>query len=269
MKSILLHAYDDSGLESRLQAAFDLARSFGGHLTCLHATPFEDYLAADPLVVAVLPEEFSTKMEKRRLEFQARVEPRLRAEGVNWDWVHIDERMSTALIRYSVVADVIVLSLAQRALVKDDPRPLAGVVSTGARAPVLAVPQSLPKLDTAGSVLIAWNGSPESAAAVRSALPILKQASDVRLLQVQDLFSPYPSDLAARYLARHGVEVEIMQRRPIDGSVSEIIQSTALQLGVSTIVMGAYGHSRLREFLLGGVTRDLLAKSQTPLLLAH
>lgn len=85
MKSILLHIYADSGLNSRLQAALDLARAFGGHITCLQATPFEDYLTADPLLVAVLPVQFSQKMEKRRLDFQARVEEGLKDEGVTWD----------------------------------------------------------------------------------------------------------------------------------------------------------------------------------------
>ena len=101
MKSILLHIHEDAGLEGRLQAAFDVARAFEGHITCIHATPFEDYLAVDPLVAAELPEEFSEKMKALRLDLQARIEERLRSEGVNWDWVHVDELMSTALVRAS------------------------------------------------------------------------------------------------------------------------------------------------------------------------
>src|SRR5688572_32684778 len=83
MKSILLHVYDDTGLESRMQAAFDLARAFGGHITCLHSTPFEDYLRNDPLMATRLPAEVSRKMERLREELQTRVEERLRVEGVN------------------------------------------------------------------------------------------------------------------------------------------------------------------------------------------
>ena len=94
MRSILVHIYDDAGLEARLQAAFDLARAFGGHLTCLHATAFEDYLATDPLMAAALPVEFSKKMRKAREALRARIEARLEAEDVSWDWVHRDEGMA-------------------------------------------------------------------------------------------------------------------------------------------------------------------------------
>lgn len=269
MRSILLHIYDDEGLESRLQAAFDLARLFAGHITCLHAIPFEDYLVADPLVVAELPEDFSEKMRKRRLGLQARTEERLRSEGVNWDWIHVDEMMSTSLVRWSVLADVIVLSIADRAVTRDDARPLAAKVATRAIAPVLAVPASFGRLQLETPVLVAWNGSPEAAVAMRAAMPLLQSAREVCLLEVEQDTSHYPRDLAARYLARHGVKTQLMQHRPIDDSVSGAISTVAEELGSGLIVMGAYSHSRLKEALLGGVTRDLVATSAIPLLLAH
>lgn len=269
MKSILLHIYEDSGLESRLSSALDLARAFGSHITCLHATPFEDYLAVDPFVAAALPEEFSRKMEKLRTELQHRVEERLRREAVSWDWIHRDELMSDALIRYSILSDVVVVSLASRAIERNDPRPVAATVATGSRAAVLAVPEQFGALDVDGPVLIAWNGSPEAAAAARASLPLLKRASKVVLLEVEDKLSRYPRDLVARYLSRHNVHVEIVQRRPIEDRVGLAIVEAASEVGARLIVMGAYGHSRVREFLLGGVTRTLIHNSPLPLLLAH
>ena len=104
---------------------------------------------------------------------------------------------------------------------------------------------------------------------MRAALPVLRLSPAVHLLEVEDKPAPYPRDLAAKYLSRHDVHVEISQRQPIDGSVSEAITAAALELDAGLIVMGAYGHSRLREFLLGGVTRDLIFGSGIPLLLAH
>jgi nucleotide-binding universal stress UspA family protein len=269
MKSILLHIYEDSGLDGRIRAAIDAARRFDGHITCLHATPIEDYLAVDPLIAAALPEEFSGKMEKLRIELQERVEDRLRRETVGWDWVHRNELISHALIRYSILADIVVVTLAGRALERHDPRPLAAAVATGSRAPVLAVPEAVDTLHVDSPVVIAWNGSPEAAAAVRAALPFLRIAPQVHLLEVEDRLSRYPRDLAARYLSRHGVHVEIVQRRPIEESVTRAIVEFAREAGAGLIVMGAYGHSRLRELLLGGVTRDLIGSSPIPLLLAH
>lgn len=269
MKSILLHIYDDTALESRLQAAFDLGRAFDGHITCLHATPLEDYLAVDPLVAARLPEEFSGKMRALRLDLQARIEERLRKEGVNWDWVHLDDLPSRALVGLSILSDIIVVSQAGTALFRDEPRPLAAAVATKARAPVLAVPQTLLQLEVEAPVVIAWNGSAESASAMRSSLPVLRRAGAVHILEVKERPSVYPHDFAARYLARHGIEAEIIQRPKIDGSVSAAIEQAAVELGAGLIVMGAYGHSRLREFLLGGVTHDLINGCRLPLLLGR
>jgi nucleotide-binding universal stress UspA family protein len=269
LQSILLHIFDDTGFESRLQAALDLARAFRGHITCLHATPLEEYLKVDPWVAARLPEEFSEKMKARRLALQAKVEIRLKGEGVEWDWLHLDDTMTRALVRYSIMFDVIVVTLARHAFEQDEPRTLAAAVATGARTPVLAVPEADERLRLDAPVVLAWNGSPEAAAAMRAALPVLRLSSAVHLLEVEDKLAPYPRDLAAKYLSRHGVHVEIAQRRPIAGSVSEAITTSALELGAGLIVMGAYGHSRLREFLLGGVTQDLIFDSRIPLLLAH
>ncbi len=268
MKSILLHLYDDVALDSRLGAAVDLARGFDGHLTCLHATPIEDYFTTDPLIALELPEEFSTKMTRRREALQSHVEARLRAEGIRWDWLHSGELMSTALIRASALADLVVVSLAEAALMRDDPRPLAAAVATGARTPVLGIPTGRAAFKFEAPALVAWNGSPEAAAALRAALPLLQRMPEVHLLEVEEKVPVYPRDRAARYLSRHDVHAEIICR-PRDGSVTETIRASARKLGVGLIVMGAYGHSRLTEALLGGVTRDLVTDSEIPLLLAH
>jgi len=269
MKSILLHVYDDTGLESRMQAAFDLARAFDGHITCLHSTPFEDYLRNDPFMATRLPVEVSRKMERLREELQAGAEERLRVEGVSWDWVHRDDLPSSSLARFSILSDVVVLSHAGPAMFKDEPRPLAAVVATRGRAPVLAIGEGLDRLRLDRPIVVAWNGSPEAAGAMRASMPLLRLARDVQLVEIEEKITPYPRDLAARYLARHGIEVEIVQREPVDGSIGKAIERAAFDIDAGMIVMGAYGHSRLREFLLGGVTRHLLGECGLPLFLAH
>lgn len=269
MRSILLHVYDDTAFESRLAVALDLARCMDGHLTCLHATPFEDYLATDPWVAARLPEEFSDKMKRLRVALQEKVESRLRSEGASWDWLHRDEQMATALIRYSILSDLVVVSLAGPAVERHEPRPLAAAVASAGRAPVLAVPEDVGSIRLDSPALVAWNGSPESAAAMRAAVPLLRRASGVHLLEIEEKIAHYPHDLAARYLSRHDIAVEIVQRRPLQGHISETLKAAVVEFGAEYVVMGAYGHSRLRESLLGGVTRDLTAASKVPLLLAH
>jgi nucleotide-binding universal stress UspA family protein len=266
MKSILLHVGEDSGYETRLSAALDLARAFEGHITCLHVTPLEVYVATDPYFASVIPEEFYTDLAERRAKLQRRIEERLRREDVSWDWVHLNAPVSESLIRYSILSDVVVVTLGGGA---NEPTPsLPATVATGSRAPVLALPEQFTSIDLDAPVLIAWNGSPEAAAAARAALPLLKR-SQVLLLEVEEEQQGYPRDLVARYLSRHGVHVEIVQRPPIEGRVGLAIVEAAVEAGAGLIVMGAYGHSRLREFLLGGVTRALIHNSSVPLLLAH
>ena len=269
MKSILLHVHDDNAMMARLEAAFGLARAFGGHITCLHATPYEEYLVTDPLVVAALPEEFSGKMARLRREIQERLESRIAAEGVAWDWVHVDSPMSTALTRASMLADVVVASLGAPALLRQDPRPLASAVAVGGGAAVLGVPEGLDPLRLDRPALIAWNGSPEAAAALRAALPILRIVPEVQMVEVAERLPEYPSDGAARYLSRHGIGADIVQRPKLDGSVSAALEQAARELGAGLIVMGAFGRSRLVERLLGGVTRELGERSRLPLLMAH
>lgn len=268
MRSILLHIYEDRGLETRIGAACDLARAFNGHITCLHATPFEDYFAADPLIASALPLEFSEKMRKRREALQERVEEELRGEGMSWDWVHLDELISDALIRFSPLVDICVISRSISSLYRDDERQIAGKLITGAASPVLAVPPGTERLDTAAPVVVAWNGSPEAANALRAALPLLKLAASVHIVRVEERLRAYPPDASARYLSRHDITAEIVQRPP-SGSIAETIVDAGREFGAGLLVMGGYGHSRLREFLLGGVTRDLLETSPLPLMIAH
>ena len=268
MKSILLHVYDDTALDSRLQAALDLARACDGHITCVHATPYEDYLAADPFVVAALSPGFSKKMERRRLELQARIEAKIGSDGLAWDWVHVDSPIADALIRFSALADLVVVSQASPAIYRDEPRAVVAPVATAAKTPVLVVPATATRLDVAAPAVVAWNGSPEASVALRWALPLLRLSEGVHVLIVKDRLEEYPSDAAARYLSRHGIEPEIVQR-PVGEGVGSAITAAAQEFGAGLIVMGAYGHSRMREFILGGTTRDMLERCAVPLLVAH
>lgn len=269
MKSILLHIYDDAGLECRLQAAFDLARAFGGHITCLHTTPYQDYLLVDPRLASALPVEFSDEMEAKRLAMQEKVERRLRLETIPWTWIHVDQPSADSLIKRSPLSDIIVLSLDDRTTEYGRSQTLVAAVATGALPPVLAMPASVDALDLNASMLVAWNGSAEASTALRAAVPLLQLAHSVHLVEVAERPSIFPADAGARYLSRHGIEAEIMQRQPVDGSISKAILLAALETNAGMIVAGAYGHSRLREFLLGGVTRSLLTESKFPLLFAH
>lgn len=122
------------------------------------------------------------------------------------------------------------------------------------------------------TVLFAWKDTVEAARALTAGLPFFKRATRVGLLAVDTEneagLAGQASDLAA-HLDRHGVKVEIVVVKGDNGRVGEIIREQASKISADVIVMGAYGHSRVRELVLGGATRDLMERSEIPLLLAH
>lgn len=270
MKSVLLHANQDAGLESRLQAALDLVRQFDGHLTCLHTTPYEAFITGDPFGGVYALPVVVDQLKRLEDEQRARLDAKLANEGVAWDWLQIDGPSVQAMLDRSRLADLVVLSLAARG---DDDEPalsLAATIAVHSRAPVLAVPEGTKGLDATGPAMVAWNGSPEVAHALRFALPMLRRASEVHVVTVtEEDCHPFPAVDGCRYLALHGVRSELREWPRNGRPVGEAILDAAASLGARYIVMGAYGHSRLREAVLGGVTRRMMRESPVPLLLGH
>ena len=123
-----------------------------------------------------------------------------------------------------------------------------------------------------GTVVAAWDGSAEAARAINDALIFLKQASRVVLLvgvlQDTDEETPRTEDMIA-HLQRHGVAAEPMLVDAKEGDVGRVLLGTAKDLGADLMVMGAFHHSRWREFILGGVTLTVLEEATIPLLMAH
>jgi nucleotide-binding universal stress UspA family protein len=268
MKSILLFANDDPGLESRLQAALDLARASGGHLTCAHATPYESFIMGDPFGGVYALPNVVEQLGRAEAEQRRRVEARLGAEGVSWDWVQSDGAPVQVVAELSPLADLVVVSLAS-AEGEGASVSLAADLAVHILGPVLAVPPQGHGFAVAGPAMVAWNGSAEAAHALRMALPLLRFASGVHIATVTEDDTRFPATDASRYLSRHGLASELIELAGDEAGAGDALLGCARGLDASCIVMGAYGHSRLREAVLGGVTRHMLRYSSIPLLLAH
>ena len=198
-------------------------------------------------------------------------ESRLGRGDVAWDWRSHDGNVVETLIEQSVLADLFVLSQPAAAGQRGGRRPLAivGDVVMYIRCPLLMVPRGAGQLDLDGPVVAAWNGSAEAAHALRMALPLLKRASGVHLVEVSGDSPRLAAREAAHWLLRHGIEVDVHEWPAKGRRVSAALLNAAAELSARYMVMGAYGHSRLRETVLGGVTRELIASSTLPLLMAH
>ncbi len=140
-------------------------------------------------------------------------------------------------------------------------------------APVLIAPEKGEPFSTPRTVMIAWNESVEAMRAIRCALPFLKQAELARIVVIDPpRHGPDRSDpggMLSQMLARHGIKCEIDVLSKTMTRVSDILNRHAADTESDMIVMGAYGHSRFREAILGGATRNMLEQATVPVFLAH
>lgn len=271
MKTILLPIDDQDGTEARLQAALDVARAQRAHLVCLQVTPPIAYVAASETGGFYAFPDVLDAVREAEAKLRAATEARLSREDVAWSYEHGEGDRAAMIVARGSLADLIVLTGGFGPHRAVDLLPLVGDVAIHARTPVLAVPAVPVGFDACGRALIAWNGSFEAGNALRAALPLLRQASAVNVLTVteDDAVMRFPAIDGCEYLSRQGLKAELHQVARNGLSIAAGLLEGVSRLGADYVVMGAYGHSRAREFLLGGVTREMLASCPVPLLLAH
>lgn len=265
MKNILVLIHDDPGQEARLQAALDVTRAVEGHLTCLEVAIVAPLVGDD---LGVSGGSLLLDMEcENEASHRARLKPRLAAEDVPWDWVETVDYLEPALEHAATLADLIVVNRELDSLPRPDMRSIAASLVVESRKPVLAVPEGTQGFDAADVALVAWDGSREAAAALAAAVPLLKLAAKVVLLEVDDGSVSMPAEEAAAYLSRRDIHAEV--ERDTGGPVATLLLSRADSGAYAYLVMGAFGHSRMTEAIFGGVTRRMLKESPIPILMAH
>jgi nucleotide-binding universal stress UspA family protein len=276
-KSMVVHLDNDRRCAERIDIAARLALEFDAHLTGL-------YLLRQPEIPGYARAEVGTEyLEGRLREWQQAQIERMTAQfheraaqaGVSGAEFRFDDRWpvdATAL--HARYADLLILGQTDR----DDDKSLVDpgfpgqtVLSSG--RPVLLIPCAgkFPSIGT--RVLVAWNGGREAARAVTDALPFLQLAAKVTVLAVNPGpnagHGEQPGADVALFLARHGVRVEASESHAGDVDVGAWLLSRAFDLEADLIVMGGYGHSRVREFAFGGVTRTMLGDMTVPVLMSH
>lgn len=273
MRSILLHVEDDSSLEARMETALSLARATSGHVTCLHATPIEAYVAFDTFGGVFVMEKVLEALGEQEAAVQARVEAKFRKEDVSWDYRKSTGAVTQVLLSYGALSDVIVTGRTHRDG-KSDRMSLGqlGDVIMKSRVPVLIPTDGGADFDPSGKAVIGWNDSYEAANAVRTALPLLKYASSVEVFRVEEPAKQqdglFPSTRLLEYLSRHDIHADLKIEPEVD-FVAAALLAAALDGGASYLVLGGYGHSRISEYVFGGVTRAMIEASPVNLVIAH
>lgn len=270
MKSVLVYVNDDSGLDARYQAALDLTRTLEGHLQCLRPNPYKPQMAFDGVTGMSIMYDISKYAREADLQLKAEIEKRLAGEDVPWDYREVNAEPARGLSRSSALTDVMVLSSCSGVQDNNLPLGILGDVIFNSNIPVVVQPDGVKKFEAAGPAVVAWNGSLEAGNALRAAVPLLKLASDVHIVVVEeDKDHDLPPLEASEYLSRYGIKSKIHELAADKSSVQAVLLSTIDTLDARYMVMGAYGHSRAREFFFGGVTRNLFWDCPVPLVVAH
>lgn len=274
LKDLLVHVDNSQTSASRVDAAIKLASQHGAHLTGLYVIPnivLPAYAEAQiPVEVIEIQEaEAQAQAEKAQAAFKQAVGS---ADcSADWDWLCLKGYADRHIISRAHYTDLVVLGQAEKSGIMSAGTELVNQVILGAARPVLFIPYIGVREPIGKQVLVAWNASKEAVRAVNDAMPILQAADNVQVLAVNAKSGEgdIPSADISQHLARHGVNAEAAQTLADDIDVGDALLSRASDLGIDLIVMGAYGHTRLRETILGGVTRDLLAHMTVPVLMSH
>ena len=275
-KSILTVVLGPDLRTEALDTAIRLARREGAHLDvlCLGVDRVQVGYYFDTASPALLEDGISRAREEAATAREA-ADARLAGEVV-------PSTVRAAVVQLGAIPEV-VGNTARYADLVVQPKPYGGESETEAaaileaalfegHAPVLVVPEMVP--DAIGKkVIIGWNESAEAVSAVRAALPVLREAASVEVLMVDppvhtSAQSDPGTDLC-RMLSRHGVKVSETVIARTMPRVSDMLLRHATENAADLIVMGAYGHSRFREAILGGATRDMLSETTVPVFMSH
>jgi len=283
IRKLLLPLTGTSAGEAALSTALLVARRWDAHLTALHVrVDARDVapLAGEGLSGAMI-EEMMTATERessdRSNAVRAMFDRFVMEHGVTVAEPHPGAGATANFNSFTGREDDLVAQLARLTDLTVVPHPEAGEDVSSSDAlhavlfesgrPVLIAPQvALPSVGN--RICVAWNGTAESAAAVLAAIPWMQRAQAVRLLSADEYQrrGPGARELAS-YLALHDIDAEIAQFRPLDKQVGAGLLTAAAEFGADMLAMGAYSHSRLRQLLLGGVTRHVLEHAALPVLM--
>jgi nucleotide-binding universal stress UspA family protein len=274
IKDVMVPLDGTAADEGRLAAANHIAEEFNGQITGLFLNVLPLTIVPEDGIGAVQAAELLQKARQAADRMQLRLTERL---------ARLQRPMQ--LRRFDILQDAVGDVAAREARTADafvglrpdgavgEPEHLVESVLFGSGRHIFLIPGRKPAKVIFDRVLVAWNGSRESARALAEALPYLHKAKATTVVVVDD--EPPTEEQATLgkdavdHLKHHHIKATLHHARLQNHDVGKTLVAEARRLEADLIVMGGYGHSRLREFLLGGATYELLHKAPVPLLLAH
>ncbi|MGI6852508.1 universal stress protein [Mesorhizobium sp. 1B3] len=265
-KTLLAVIQNKNDIERVLDHALPLASRLQGHVIGIHAEPMAlPYTTAIGFPDAEFMQVTSEVAKERAAELEKVFAARTSSAAVSAEWRTMESLSGDSALCALASARAADLVIAAQTDPAESTAQTANVdhllFETG--RPALFVPYAGPVTTVFRKILVAWNGTRESSRATFDALPFIMEADETEILTIDapdtggDLPESSGADIAAA-LARHCAHVTVANESSEGIGVSAVIENRAIEINADLLVMGAYGHSRLREFLFGGVTREVL-----------
>jgi nucleotide-binding universal stress UspA family protein len=276
IKDIMVHLDGSPEDEIRLDHGQALATAGRAHLIGIFTNQLPDLTVATPMDGGAAAIQVLIELQNQTVKdgdaTAKRLTERLAGLQVPTELRRFDERfgaLSRKVVDQARCADLFIATRcygeAKSPLWPD----LVEAVLFGSGRALLLVPPGRPRQGPIKTVLVAWNGSREAARALREGLPFIEQAARTVVLVVDPPPDTKPCVEVEGHLTRHGVVAEIAPANSQDRRVADVILDEAHSVSADLIIMGGYGHTRLREQVFGGATRDMLSAADSPLLVAH
>jgi nucleotide-binding universal stress UspA family protein len=276
-KSILTILTESDEVAPVLDAAVGVAEAAGAHLDVLcigiDRTQTGYYFAG---ATALMHDETLAQAQAEAARIEQSVRERLERTGLSWGveaLVAQSASVTTIVARRARYCDLVVLPKPYGEGQPADAPVIVEAAMFQGHAPVIVLAEDAPPVLAPEKVVVAWNDSPEAMEAVRRALPLLVGAKLVSVCTVaperHGSETADPGADLSRMLSRHGAHVEVTLVPQTLPRVSEVIARHVEDIDADMLVMGAYGHSRFREAILGGATRNMLEHARVPVFMAH
>lgn len=277
IKDILVHLDSDDAGAVVVDAAVKMAKAHDARLIGLYAgVPFD----IPSYVVAQLPPEV-IETHQKHVQESARstadaFEKACADNDISYDIRTGDWRdpVESIICTHARYADMVMIVQPENEILSGRAREVADHVVLRSGAPVVIVPRKPARTGAGARILIGWDGRRHAARAVKDAMPILAAAESVKILAVDPKpgvagLGDLPGADLAQYLATHGVKAEADHKASGSLRVGDVLLNEAAEIGADLIVTGAYGHARLGELILGGVTDTLMEEMTIPVLMSH
>jgi nucleotide-binding universal stress UspA family protein len=275
---MLLHCNDRRRIEALLAPTVSLAEKFQAHLIGLSVVPPIAVMSAGaPYGPPIVLDEHCKLYREENPVMKSAFEAATRGRTLVSEW-RDDEATAYGVVdrvlQYARAADLVVAAQTDPQWAGTDWLDVADRLAFESGRPVLILPNAGAHEGVGDKVLVAWNARREAVRAVFDALPILQRATEVKVVWVNpqselDLAQDVPAADICAALARHGVKCQASEQVQPRAGVGETLLACARDMGADLLVMGCYGHTRLREFVLGGASRHVLAHMALPVLMSH